>query len=534
MVDWKGYLSCGQKDTDMSCGQLLLSNLSLTWTGSIFAVVFTAYWLTLVATFASDLVWMWQTKIYYSKHLNMDDACLAEDMCTWPDVVELILQEQEKRGNTTFSPHELMQRIMRHDNYLIALYNNEEFFDCTIPKTSFSMLSLSLEFCLKRCVQFAVLSHMGEPTVIDYQNKCSKNTRVLQLQRIFKFAAVLHVLVTPFLLLYLLIVKLFLGQIAQFYYRPAEMATQDWSRLALWRIRHYNEPWHIFQNRISRAKDVAQRYADRYPGAVAYVWAKFCSAIFGAMLSVFLLIGILDDSLLIQTHFLGRNLVWYIGMLVAGITLCRAWNKSPVPVVPETPEQLFQKLCEITHYTPQHWRQMLQFYDSMIASSETKDVIFVKRASLQLHREVMQLFRYKILVFWEEFLSIFFTPFFLWFHLPGRAYRIVHFIDANTVWQNGQFMCSFAMFDFDRNGNSKYAAENSQVPEKDVRDRHGKMAKSYLEFSSQFPKWHGTTTGKKFVENASQHQEKFKSMLGAAPLSFSTNLLATPLDDLLV
>lgn len=62
----------------------------------------------------------------------------------------------------------------------------------------------------------------------------------------------------------------------------------------------------------------------------------------------------------------------------------------------------------------------------------------------------------KIVTFANELISVVLTPFILWFSLPECAPAIIDFFREFTVHVDGLgFVCSFAVFDFQRHGNVK-------------------------------------------------------------------------------
>jgi autophagy-related protein 9 len=65
----------------------------------------------------------------------------------------------------------------------------------------------------------------------------------------------------------------------------------------------------------------------------------------------------------------------------------------------------------------------------------------------------MQLYTMKLTIFIEELLSVFFTPFILYFSLPKCSERIIDFFREFTVHIDGVgYVCSFGMFDFKKPG----------------------------------------------------------------------------------
>jgi autophagy-related protein 9 len=66
------------------------------------------------------------------------------------------------------------------------------------------------------------------------------------------------------------------------------------------------------------------------------------------------------------------------------------------------------------------------------------------------------MFQMKLAIFAQEILSVILTPFILLFSLPACASRIIDFCREFTVHVSGiGYVCSFAVFDFKREGNVK-------------------------------------------------------------------------------
>lgn len=62
----------------------------------------------------------------------------------------------------------------------------------------------------------------------------------------------------------------------------------------------------------------------------------------------------------------------------------------------------------------------------------------------------------KIAIYAQELLSVVLTPFVLWFSLPDCAPAIVDFFREFTIHVDSLgYVCSFAVFDFQRHGNVK-------------------------------------------------------------------------------
>jgi len=68
----------------------------------------------------------------------------------------------------------------------------------------------------------------------------------------------------------------------------------------------------------------------------------------------------------------------------------------------------------------------------------------------------MQLYGLKVMIFFEELLSVITTPFVMWFTLYHCSDKIIDFFREFTIHVDGiGHVCSYAVFDFKRNGAMK-------------------------------------------------------------------------------
>jgi autophagy-related protein 9 len=75
---------------------------------------------------------------------------------------------------------------------------------------------------------------------------------------------------------------------------------------------------------------------------------------------------------------------------------------------------------------------------------------------MKVHTEFGELFAVKVMIYAQELISVMVTPFILWFSLPDCAPAIIDFFRDFSVHVDGLgYVCSFAVFDFQRHGNVK-------------------------------------------------------------------------------
>jgi autophagy-related protein 9 len=148
------------------------------------------------------------------------------------------------------------------------------------------------------------------------------------------------------------------------------------------------------------------------------------------------------------------------------LAISRAFSESPPAKL--HPEALMQSVASHTHYLPSSWRG--------------------KGHSRAVYLEFSRMYQYRVLLLLQEILGCITTPFLLCFALPQRAEQILAFIKSFTVQVEGVgHVCGFALFDFERHGDTRYGAPVDGRAE--LRSRDGKMEKAYVNFKVNHPSW---------------------------------------------
>jgi len=162
----------------------------------------------------------------------------------------------------------------------------------------------------------------------------------------------------------------------------------------------------------------------------------------------------------------GFNLLWWLAVSSTILAISRAF--SDPPNAPLHPEALLQSVARHTHYRPARWR----------GKGHTRAV----------YDEFVCLYQYRVWLLLQEVLGCLTAPIVLCLALPARAEELLEFVRAFTVHVDGVgHVCGFALFDFERHGDTRYGAPVAGAPAH--RSRDGKMEKSYLNFKLHHPSW---------------------------------------------
>ncbi|KAJ3330579.1 autophagy protein atg9 [Blyttiomyces sp. JEL0837] len=419
---------------------------------------------------------------------NFDDFLKRADMDTleWHEVVASLskfksLLEASHLPVQNLDAHSIANRIMRKDNYMIAMINRE-ILDLRLPYIGRSpVLTKILEWNLSFCILSYVFDDKGS-----VKKRFLKGTNRLRLvsglQKRFTFMALLNLIFAPFLIM-LMILYFFFRYAEEYQKNPSALGARQYSPYAEWKFREFNELPHLLQRRLSRSYAVAAKYLDQFRKQRVIIVARFISFVAGSFAAVLAMLAIIDQDILVGFDITpGRSVLFYISVFGGILAATRG-------VIPDDnrvfePERLLREVVEETHYLPDSWRNRMH-------SEEVKN-------------QFSELFDFKISLFFNEILSVLYAPSILYFSLPKCSEAVVDFFRDFTLHVDSVgFVCSFAVFDFRANGNPRYGAPTDSVNHH-LMSRNGKMEQSFVSFKANNPDWEPPDMGSQFLQSLSR------------------------------
>ncbi|KAK5084937.1 autophagy protein atg9 [Exophiala xenobiotica] len=373
--------------------------------------------------------------------------------------------------------HDIANRLMRKDNYMIAMIN-KQVLDTTLALPilgSRQFFTRTLEWHLNYCIMDYVFNSQGQVRQL-FLKDTHRKALSEGLRRRFVFAGTTSLLFAPILIVYF-VVQNFFQHFNEYQKDPAQIGSRQYNVYAQWRFREFNELWHLFGRRLKMSHPFATRYINQFPKDKTVQAARFVTFISGAIVSILGLATILD-----QENFLGfeitsgRTTIFYLGIF--GSIWAVARGMLPDDNMIYDSSYSMEEVIEFTHYKPTHW-------DGRLHTIEVKG-------------EFERLYQMQIVVLLEEILSMIFTPFVLWFSLPKCSDRIIDFFREFTVHVDGLgYVCSFAEFNFKKpgqigtGGNAGTRANNAtdivtQAREEYYADKDDKMVRSYYGFMNDY------------------------------------------------
>ncbi|KAF8077762.1 putative transmembrane protein [Lyophyllum atratum] len=457
----------------------------------LFFILFTAFYVWQIAAFVLGVLRLVDMYKFYTHLLKIPDADIQT--ISWPEVVRRIGAIREENPITAISSksarktndttsakldaHDIANRIMRQENYLIALFN-KELLDLRVPLPSFlerfvpeeegkgKMLTQALEWNLRFCLMEYLFDEHGRVRKVFLKSK-NRGALIEGLKRRFIFMGILNAIFAPFIVLYLIMYSFF-RYFEEYHKDPSSIGGRRYTSFARWKFREFNELSHFFVRRLDESYPLASMYIGQFPNEKMTLIMRFVAFIAGSFAAVLLLATVIAPDIFMQFEITPhRTAIFYLGAFTAGLAVARGMIPDDNRVF--DPEMLMTEVIAYTHYMPDEWKDQLH--------------------SKKIHQEFGELFAMKVLIFVQELLSVVLTPFVLWFSLPACAPAIIDFFREFSVHVDGRgYVCSFAEFNFERHGNVKFGAP-TQTRDKKMISNEGKMEKSFLNFKAANPDW---------------------------------------------
>ncbi|KAG8854770.1 autophagy protein atg9 [Serendipita sp. 411] len=416
--------------------------------------------------------------------------------------------DEQGTGTAKLDAHDIANRIMRQENYLISMFN-KDLLDLRLPLPAFARkiltitgiyqeestnsgagttLTRALEWNLRFCLMDFLFDRSGR--VKDaFLKERNRETLIEELKKRFIFMGILNALFLPFIIPYLLIYSFF-RYFEEAQRNPSSISSRRYTPYAEWKFREFNELPHLFSRRLDTSYPTANMYLDQYPHTTTSHIARFISFIAGSFAGVLILASLLDPELVLKFEITqGRTVLFWIGVFGGILAVSRGMIRDGHLVY--DPEILMKEVIRHTHFMPDPWKGELH--------------------SEKVHQEFSKLFTMKVMIFVQELLSVVLNPLILTLALPKCAPEIIDFFREFTIHVDTLgYVCSFAVFDFRRHGNIKFGApsfgeettnDDRWQQDERLQSKDGKMEKSFLAFKAAHPEWTPTDpTGSLYLE----------------------------------
>lgn len=359
------------------------------------------------------------------------------------------------KSKVRLNAHDIANRIMRKENYMIALIN-KDILDLSLPlplpnplKNFFSnkaVLTKTLEWNLKLCINNFIFNHEGQiyPHILKDHNR---NQISDELSSRFKMAAIINLILCPFIVIYFVLLYFF-RYFNEYKSNPSSiLGLRQYTPWAEWKLREFNELPHFFVRRLHLSVGPANKYINQFPrGFLLSSIMNLINFISGAILAVLVIMGIWfeDEEHRFWSFELTENksALFYISIFGTiwavtsnSLNATTSTNSSENLNAGQSsfvydPEASIRYVAQFTHYLPSSWNNKLH-------TAEVKN-------------EFCDLFSLKLILIVNEILSLILTPFILWFKVLNESGSIIDFFREYSIHVDGLgYVCYFAMFNFE-------------------------------------------------------------------------------------
>ncbi|KAF4976089.1 hypothetical protein FZEAL_7199 [Fusarium zealandicum] len=410
-----------------------------------------------------------------------------QDMQTvsWQDIVAriMVLRDQNPKTASNISSrlrqfigsqskerldaHDIANRLMRKENYLIAMIN-KDVLNLSLPVPFLGgrqLFSKTMEWYLHYCILDMAFNELGQVQQ-DFLRADRRRLLSQKLKQRLLFAGVLNLVFAPVVLAYVVIVYFF-TYYNEYQKDPKQAAARKYTSLAEWKFREFNELPHIFYERLHMSYPFATRYMDQFPKRMTEDIARSIAFMTGAITAILAVGSVLDSELFLNFEITkDRPVLFYLGVFGAVWAITRGMVSEETLVF--NPEYAMRNVIEYTHFMPDHWQSRLH--------------------SFEVKQEFAELYKMKVVIFLEEIMGIITTPMLLLYSLPKCSDQIIDFFREFTIHVDGLgYVCSFAVFDFQKGpGNTGQQGAQQDVREDYYSTKHGKMAASYYGFIDNY------------------------------------------------
>ncbi|KAK8117269.1 uncharacterized protein PG998_005550 [Apiospora kogelbergensis] len=460
------------------------------WNLGLWLCSFYVIWQTI--QFALDIPRLMHIRDYYTYLLEIPE----EDMQTvsWQDIVSRItgLRDQNVKTASNITPSQrrylsqqlgphmvsqskerldamdIANRLMRRENYIIALFN-KDVLDFTVP-IPFLRNRLFFSQTLLWTLHFSILglvfdeNNQVRPRILRSENR-GQLGRDLRVR--FAFAATMNLIFSPFVAMFLLIDFVF-TYYNEFKTNASFFGVRQYTPLAEWKFREFNELPHHFKERTNLSYPFAKHYMDQFPKKKTESGAKAVRFFAGALIAIIAIVGFSDPEMFVDFDiFPGMNALGFLAICTTTWALANGMISEENDVF--DPEYAMESVIVHTRYEPDHWRGRLHSYD--------------------VKAEFAELYKPKVVIFLEGILGVLLTPLVLFFSLPKCSDQIVDFFREFTIHVDGLgYVCSFAVFDFQKDpyNTKKQGAKPNDAREDYYATKHGKMQASMIGFLDNY------------------------------------------------
>ena len=354
LLDWNQILKCGSDNLIQDCGELRIYVKPIVPNFFFLSVIF--FGIVSCVYKIVNFVFYFKTlsniKHYYEKELYISSRDI--ETMQWSFVIQRISETNGKK----ITIHDITNIILKEENYLLSLFQRNIL---GVPSYMYTkQFDVNLRNILFRS-SYSSIHIMSE-----------KSLKIR-----FILYGFMNLILSIFIFISLL-VHFFVANIDDYNSTKKNITNRRYTIYAKTLFRHYNELPHFFDERLNKSYRYANEYLKQFPQNSIEVLSKFISLLAGGFIGFFVIVSILDESILLYVKLFNRSLLFYAGIFGAISATSRSMIREPEENV-FNPENILTKVIKYTHHKPKPWEGRLNSYyvrDEFMALFDNRIKIF--------------------------------------------------------------------------------------------------------------------------------------------------------------
>jgi autophagy-related protein 9 len=372
-VDYASLMSLNS-DTQLSQIINMSSFFDLHYSALFLFICFCVFLFLKILSIIDDFIVFKKIKYFYNDILEIDEDEIQ--FIIWDEVIQKI--KSIYGTETNIDIYYITSRITSKDNYLVALFDHNII--------EINHLTNIMEWNIIYCIIDTLFNDESGLKLDFIENK---EYYIETIKRRLRIVAVLNYIFMPIIFIFILLYNLFnYGE--TFYNRPDSLVKRNWSRLAYWKYRSYNELFDVYDERLKKSDRIAESYSKQFPNRNVEIFARLIVFFSSAVFILFVVFSFLNQNVLIDLYITeNRSVLWYMGIFASIIAVFKNLISDKFIFYPK------EKMDELSEHLdiPKEWveksnhnsvkKMFFNFYELHI-STLIKNILYTLIVPFQL------------------------------------------------------------------------------------------------------------------------------------------------------
>lgn len=342
-IDYSGIFNVDDYDESLSDYVDFHKFFHLHWILWLLLIVYFIYILCKIIGIIDQLNMYKKISNYYKNVLCIPEWRLKT--MKWEEIVTIL---HEHYHNDNLNVYNIANRITNQDNYMIALIDKEI--------VDFGVLTNLMEWNFTYCFIHKIFNDESKINMkeLNNVNKCIKD-----IQKRILVISLINFIFMPFILIFIIFTNFF-EYGATFYNSPSKITSYNWTRIGKWKIRNYNELYHNFHQRITRADPECKEYSKQFPNKILDSLLGFLVFTFSSFFIVLLILSFINDKILTNLFIGDKSILWVLTVMGSLVTCFHNLISHKVVYYPV---EKMKNIQEIINYIPEEWVENAHRYE---------------------------------------------------------------------------------------------------------------------------------------------------------------------------